>query len=130
MTPILKKSDYETIKSLIEGFHPTQRTKEMGALQSELRRATIVDDDKISPDIIQLGSYFEVQEVVSKRQLRLTLTLPAQANLQEQRISILSPLGVALIGFQKGKEFEWQLPAGKRTFVIEKVSAPNTEPVQ
>ncbi|WP_228693584.1 GreA/GreB family elongation factor [Lunatimonas sp.] len=128
MTPILKKSDYETIKALIEGIHPTQRTKEVGTLQSELRRAKIVEDDKISQNVIQLGSYFEVREITSKRQLCLTLTLPGEANLQEQRVSILSPLGVALIGFQKGKEFEWQLPAGKRTFIIEKVSAPSAVP--
>lgn len=129
MIPILKKSDYETVKSLIENFHPSQRTKEIGTLQAELRRAEIVDDDRISPNIIQLGSYFEVRELSTKHQLCFTLTLPAQSNLQEKRVSILSPLGVALIGFQEGKKFEWQLPAGKRTFVIEKVAAPATEKV-
>lgn len=127
MIPVLKNSDYQIIKTLIENFHPSQRTKEMGTLQAELRRAKIVDDKKIKDNIIQLHSYFEVREISSGKRLCFTLTLPAEANLQEQKVSILSPLGVALIGFQEGKEFEWELPAGKRKFVIEKVSQPLKE---
>lgn len=129
MIPVIKKSDYEIIKSLIENFHPTQRTKEMGTLQAELRRAKVVEDNRISQNIIQLGSYFEVREISTKRQLCLTLTLPAQSNLEEKKISILSPLGVALIGFKEGKQFEWLLPAGKRKFIIEKVSPPINEKI-
>lgn len=121
MIPVLKNSDHQIIKNLIENAHPSQRTKEMGTLQNELRRAKIVDDNKIKANVIQLNSYFEVREISSGNLLCFTLTMPAEANLQEKKVSILSPLGVALIGFQEGKEFEWQLPAGVRKFVIEKV---------
>jgi regulator of nucleoside diphosphate kinase len=127
MLPVLKNSDFQIIKTLIENYHPSQRTKEMGTLQTELRRAKIVDDPVIKNNIIQLNSYFEVRDIRSGNRLCFTLTLPSEANLQEKKVSILSPLGVALIGFQEGKEFEWELPAGVRKFVIEKVEQPIRE---
>ncbi len=122
MKPIIKKSDEKDIRSLMEALPPSQRTKEIGTLQSELRRGQIVDDAKIPEKVIQVGSYFEIKDLASGKKLQLTLTFPNQANLAEKKLSIFSPLGVALIGFQEGQEIEWKLPAGKRKFKIEKVS--------
>ncbi|MDO9552884.1 GreA/GreB family elongation factor [Rhodonellum sp.] len=124
MKPIIKKSDEKAIRFLMENLSASERTKEMGTLQSELMRAEIVEDDKIPETVIQMGSYFEVQEISSKKRLRYSLTFPKQANLAENKLSIFSPIGVALIGFQQGQEFEWNLPAGMRKFKIEKVSQP------
>ncbi|WP_262912209.1 GreA/GreB family elongation factor [Mongoliitalea daihaiensis] len=58
----------------------------------------------------------------SGKRLQFMLTFPKNANLAENKLSILSPLGVALIGFQEGQEIEWPLPAGVRKFKIEKVT--------
>ncbi|ERM80120.1 hypothetical protein P872_13325 [Rhodonellum psychrophilum GCM71 = DSM 17998] len=124
MKPIIKKSDEKAIRFLMENLSASERTKEMGTLQSELMRAEIVEDDKIPETVIQMGSYFEVQEISSKKRLRYSLTFPKQANLAENKLSIFSPIGVALIGFHQGQEFEWNLPAGMRKFKIEKVSQP------
>jgi len=52
------------------------------------------------------------------------LTLPKYANLEEKKLSVLSPLGVALIGFQQGMEIEWHLPAGLKKFKILAVQNP------
>lgn len=122
MKPIIKKSDERAIKALMEIMPPSGRTKEFGVLQSELRRAEIVDEANIPETTIQIGSYFEIQDIESGKWLQFTLTFPKQANLAEKKLSIFSPLGVALIGFQQGQEIEWNLPAGTRKFKIEKVS--------
>lgn len=121
MVPIIKKSDEKILLSLMENIPSNQRTKEMGLLQSELRRAKILTDKKISAKVIQLESNFEIIDIASGKKLKFTLTLPQNSNLAENKLSILSPLGVALIGFQEGQEIEWPLPAGIRKFKIEKV---------
>lgn len=122
MKPIIKKSDYATIKALMEQLSPSEKTKELGALQTELHRATVMDDREFPGDLIQLESYFEIRDLQSGKTFCYTLTVPKRANLSEKRLSIFSPLGVALIGFRQGKSFSWEMPGGLRKFVIEKVS--------
>jgi regulator of nucleoside diphosphate kinase len=46
------------------------------------------------------------------------LVAPDKADIKEKRISVMSPIGTALIGFRKGQKVKWQVPAGKKTFTI------------
>lgn len=124
MIPILKKTDLNLIKSMVEELTPTEKTKELGVLQRELARAKIVEDEAILSTVIQLGSFFELRELTSGNKLCFTLTLPKNADLQEKKLSLISPLGVALIGFQQGAVFEWEMPGGLRRFAIERVTQP------
>lgn len=124
MVPIIKISDKKAILALMESIPFSGRTKELGILQSELRRAEIVEDQAITEKAIQLGSNFDIIDIATGKRLQYTLTYPKNANLAENKLSILSPLGVALIGFQEDQVIEWNLPAGTRKFKIEKVSQP------
>jgi regulator of nucleoside diphosphate kinase len=49
--------------------------------------------------------------------------LPGRADIRQRKISVLSPIGTALIGFRKGQQVQWKVPAGKRTFTIVDVKA-------
>jgi regulator of nucleoside diphosphate kinase len=121
MKPVITVSDYTIIRSLITNLPPNQRTKEIGQLAKEIESATKVADEQIEADIIRLNSYFEVEETQSKQILKLTLTLPKQADLAEKKISIFTPMGVALIGFKAGMQIEWVLPGGPKKLKILKV---------
>src|SRR5690606_9397655 len=118
MKPILTKSDYNTIKELIVNTPSSLITKEISLLAKEIEKAKKVPDSKIEPQIIRINSHFEVQDVASGKLLNFQLTLPKNANLAEKKLSILSPLGVALIGFQEGMEIEWVLPGGLKKLKI------------
>ncbi|RYY11007.1 MAG: hypothetical protein EOO04_35980, partial [Chitinophagaceae bacterium] len=48
----------------------------------------------------------------------LTLVTPDMANIKEKKISVMAPIGTALIGFRQGQKVKWQVPAGKKTFTI------------
>lgn len=126
MKPILKSSDYKKIKSLISDLPRQYRTREIGELQAELENASIVPDEKMSSDIIQLNTYFEVTAMDSDQRICYSLVLPAEADLDKKKISIFSRLGVALIGFREGMQIEWKLPGGMKKFKIEKVLQPVT----
>jgi|SRR5690606_3011583 len=121
MKPIISNSDYKTIYSLIQDMPASQRTKEMGLLQKELDSALKVADEKLGQNIIRLNSYFEVIDQSTGKTLQLRLVLPKMADLSQQKISILSPLGVALIGFSEGMVVEWMLPGGLKKLQIQKV---------
>lgn len=124
MKPIITKTQHAIIKGLIAHLPDRLKTKEIGELNNELKNANVVNDDKIASDVIQINSYFEIEDLTTKQQIKLTLTLPGQANVAEKRISILSPLGVALIGFREGKTVEWTLPGGRKRLKILKVEQP------
>lgn len=124
MQPILTKSDYNTIKDLIVNTPSHLITKEISLLAREIEKAKKVMEAKIDPRVIRINSSFEVQDVASGKLLSFQLTLPKFGNLAEKKLSILSPLGVALIGFQEGMEIEWDLPGGLKKLKILKVDAP------
>lgn len=124
MKPILTKADYNTIKELIVNMPTHLRTKEITLLAREIENAKKVPDSKIEPNIIQLNSTFEIQDIDSGQVLKYQLTLPKEANIAEKKASVLSPLGVALIGFQTGMEIEWMLPGGLKKLKIIDVNSP------
>lgn len=124
MKPILTKTDYSIIKELIVNTPSHLITKEISLLAKEIEKAKIVADSKIEPQVIRINSHFEVEDVTSGQLLKFQLTLPKTANLAEKRLSILSPLGVAMIGFQEGMEIEWPLPKGLKKLKILHVQNP------
>ena len=123
MKPILTKSDFNTIKELILNTPSHLITKEISLLAKEIELAKKVPDAKIDPQVIRINSHFEVQDTASGKLLNFQLTLPKFGNLAEKKLSVLSPLGVALIGFQEGMEIEWNLPGGLKKFKILSVNS-------
>ena len=122
MNPIIAQSELNTLNSLLAEHPFGQNLKEIMQLRQELERAQIVKDDEITDDIIQIGSRCTIEETNSKHQMELTLTTPKDADLTQKKHSVLSPLGVAIIGFKEGLEFEWQMPGGLRKFKVLSVS--------
>ncbi len=118
MIPTINSTDFKILKTLIANYPVQLKTKEVGGLAVELERAKVVEDDAIHPDIIRLGSEFVAQDLESEKKWTLTLTLPEDADMSKQRISVFSPLGVALIGFEKGDTVEWKLPGGLKKLKI------------
>ena len=60
-------------------------------------------------------------EVESGARRELLLVLPRDANVASQRISVLAPLGTALLGYREGDEFEWVMPGGRQRLRVERV---------
>jgi regulator of nucleoside diphosphate kinase len=118
MIPILTNSDHHTIRTLLEEAHRASVSKDLDLLMGELNKAQVVADDEIENDIIRLGSTVEVEDVAANKKMKFQITLPKEADFKQQKISVLSPIGIALIGFRKGMTIEWTLPGGKKTISI------------
>jgi regulator of nucleoside diphosphate kinase len=90
-------------------------------LRREIARARIVDEEKIQGNIITMNSNFLVRLLDSGKVRFYTLVFPKDADFANGKISVLSPLGTALIGYQEGDVVEWVAPAGTKKLKVEKV---------
>lgn len=121
MKPILTKTDYSTLKTITSQIKPIHYSKEVKLLLEELTRVEVVKDSEIENDILRINSYFEAIEEGTRKSLNFKLTLPSEADFKERKISVLSPLGIALIGFKEGMVVECKLPSGTKKIHLLKV---------
>jgi regulator of nucleoside diphosphate kinase len=90
------------------------------ALEMELHRAVVVPAQQIPADIVTMNSELVYEDVESKARRRVTLVYPKDADASRGRISVLAPIGSALLGLRIGQEIEWRTPSGtKRIRVVE-----------
>lgn len=90
-------------------------------LGQELERAQVVDPHKVPGDVITMNSTIRVRDLDDDEVEEYTLVYPERANVEANRISILSPVGTALIGYRTGDTVEWPVPAGKVHLKVEDV---------
>lgn len=90
------------------------------ALDRELDRAQAVRPEEVPPDVITMNSKLRMTDLQSGTQRIVTLVYPDQAN-DADRVSILSPLGTALLGYRVGDEIRWETPAGSLHLRIEEL---------
>jgi regulator of nucleoside diphosphate kinase len=117
---ILTKDDHNLLLSYLKGWwhNKTVDRRYAEALQGELKRAKLVETVDAPADVVRLNSKVIIKTAGKDEVMELTLVTPEQANIKEKRISIMAPIGTALIGFSKGQKVKWNVPAGKKTFTI------------
>jgi regulator of nucleoside diphosphate kinase len=94
---------------------------DLKSLAEELRRAVIVEPDKVPADVITMNSRADVQDLESGETESFTLVFPPEANVEEGKISVLAPIGAGMLGYRVGDEFEWNVPQGVRRMKVAKV---------
>jgi regulator of nucleoside diphosphate kinase len=81
-------------------------------LVEELSRAHIVRDDDCSPHVVRMGSHITYSEDATSRKRKVTLVYPAGADIDQNRVSILTPVGAALIGLSPAQSIGLPTPDG------------------
>jgi regulator of nucleoside diphosphate kinase len=119
----ITKTDEEKLRDLIR---KAQHTKYRGSaylkmLAGELDKAQVVDPHNIPPDVITLNSTAHLIDLESGDEMSYTLVFPEEADVSQGKISILAPIGTAMLGYRVGDIFEWDTPGGKRKIRVEKV---------
>lgn len=84
----------------------------VGQLLDELERAEIVPDDALPGDVIGMGSEVAFRDETGDRERTVRLVYPADANIDGGRVSILTPVGAALLGLRTGDSIEWPMHDG------------------
>jgi regulator of nucleoside diphosphate kinase len=81
-------------------------------LEQELDRAKVVDPKTVPPDLVTMNSRVRLEDLETGEEMVYTLVFPENANLAENKISILAPIGTAMLGYRVGDVFEWKVPGG------------------
>jgi len=81
-------------------------------LAREVERARVVDAAEAPQNLVKMGSEVEFRDDDTGKVRRVTLVYPHEADIDTNRISVLSPIGAALIGLSVGQSIEWEGPAG------------------
>jgi regulator of nucleoside diphosphate kinase len=86
-----------------------------------LERAQVVPSRDISGDVITMNSTVTLKDLDTNEEETYTLVYPEQADTTQGKVSILAPIGTAMLGYRAGDVFEWDVPAGKRRLKVEKI---------
>lgn len=103
---------YENYKRIAEIINVTD-SNEKEKLREELERATVLKNEDIPHDVVTMNSEIVFKDLKNNRESTVMVVFPQDANIEQQKISVLAPIGAALIGLRVGQQIEWPLPSGE-----------------
>lgn len=119
---MVSRKDMERLTTLMEEYRGDASSQPyFKALKRELTQATILEPTDMPADVVTMNSTVQIRNLDAKRSQKVTVVYPQDADIDEDKISILAPIGTALLGYRAGDEVQWEVPAGLRTFRIEKI---------
>jgi len=103
-----------------EASRPESRS-DLQALAEELKRAIIVEPEKVPHDVITMNSRAQLVDLDTGETVTFTLVFPSRASIDAGNISVLAPIGAAMLGYRVGDEFEWKVPDGVRRMRVKQI---------
>lgn len=113
-TIFITSSDKEKLLKMIgleKEFHVGDKDY-LQNLGRELEQAVVVQPEEIPGDVITMRSQAVLQDLDNDEQMTWTLVYPAEADLAENKISVLAPVGTAMLGYRVGDVVNWEIPSG------------------
>jgi len=120
---IITSKDQERLEKLIqlqEEFAAGSKAP-LQALKAELKRAVISDPQNIPHDVITMRSQVLLKDLSSGEEMVYTLVYPDEADMLEGKISVLAPIGMAILGYRENDTVEWAIPEGIAHLKVEKI---------
>jgi len=120
---VVTEFDENRLRNLLAGawrWNARDRTH-VGHLESELDRAEVVAAADVPPDVVTMNSEIAVRDVDSNEEMTFAVVFPSDANVNKRKISILAPIGTAVLGYRVGDTIEWNVPGRTRRLRIERV---------
>ena len=118
-TIYITKNDHRKLIDLIDKKWPNDDNDE--ALLKELEEAIIVEPEKMPNNVITMNSLVNFTDVESGASLKYWLVFPQDADIGQNKISVLSPIGCALLGYQIGDIIALKTPGGERNIKVEQI---------
>ncbi|HVY81748.1 MAG TPA: nucleoside diphosphate kinase regulator [Steroidobacteraceae bacterium] len=123
---VVTELDAAKLRGLLGVFGRARRDQDhLVELALELERAQVVEAGALPGDVVTMHSRVQVTDLTTGERHELVLVFPGQADVRAQRVSVLAPIGTALLGYREGDEVEWPTPGGLRRLRIDKVIQPD-----
>lgn len=114
------KTKLRKLLSTTTGFR-VRDLKTVTDLLDELERAEVITEDSVNQTVVTMNSTVHFQDIETGKEFTYTIVYPEFANSDANRISILAPIGTALLGYKIGDTVEWEVPAGKRKLLVKNI---------
>jgi regulator of nucleoside diphosphate kinase len=126
----LSKADVLRLGTLIrnESAFSIVESSMLDSLQEEVDRAYVVDEQALPSDVVGLDSRVLIRDLKTGECSVYTIVCRSQADLSRGELSVLAPLGTALMGYRSGDEVQWSTPGGIRHLFIEAVMQVDSQP--
>jgi regulator of nucleoside diphosphate kinase len=107
----LSAGECDRLRRLVDAAaDPSQKT--VAFLTREIERADVVEPSQIRRGLVMMGSEVEFRDDSTMKVRRVILVYPNEADVDAGKISVMTPIGAALIGLSVGQSIEWELPSG------------------
>lgn len=118
---IVNSRDFTKLTQIINDTHAHGGNQYLKNLAAELSNAILLDPENIPPDVITMNSKVEFTDVSESGKFVYAIVYPEDADTENGRLSVLAPIGTALLGYRAGDTVTWKVPAGIKKFQIEKI---------
>ncbi len=110
---IVSSHDMDRLEAMLESPAVSQTPAAL-ALVQELNRATVVAPDQVPAGTVMMHSRVECEDELQNEKHVLTLVYPREADVEQGKVSILAPVGTALLGLSVGQTMDWDAPGGRK----------------
>ena len=116
-------ADRDRLEKLLLGARQwSNRDKaHLQALEEELDKAYTVESREIPGDVVTMRSQVRVRDMKSGTEMDISVVFPSEADSEQGKISVLAPIGTALLGYRVGDVVEWKVPGGLRRLKVERI---------
>jgi regulator of nucleoside diphosphate kinase len=124
---MISHEDFNRIELVIAEGRTSRSDRDrqnLDRLDRELRRARRVAVAERPADVVALEAEVTVRDLDDQTEATYQLVLPAKADVARNRLSVLAPIGAALLGYRRGDQIDWPVPGGRRRLRIERVAGP------
>ena len=113
-TIYVTQNDLDRLLDLVEAYSAASGGRRFEQLEGELVRAVVVPRDRIPKDVVTMNSRVVFENETTGGRLEIELVYPRDADIDAGKISILVPVGTALLGMRVGQSIDWELPSGEK----------------
>lgn len=124
---VIEKKEYVLLKRLmnVSGYYKdTTLRSSVQKLMGELQAAKILDEENMPDDVIRFNTTVTILSENGWHK-RFKLVVPSKSDVKNNHISILTPMGSAVMGYAKGDSLVWEFPSGNQKLTIENVEQEN-----
>ncbi len=114
------KKRLEELIDVAEEFGGHDR-RDLEALADELIKSEVVPSEEVPPNVVTMNSKVLLRDMETSEEMIYVLVFPKDANVDAGAISILAPIGTAILGYAKGDVIDWPVPSGIRRIRIEEI---------
>ncbi len=115
--------DLKRLRELIKGAKRVSRrgNEYLESLDAELSGGKVVAPTEVPPDVITMNSQVRLIDLDTRKEMVYTLVFPQEADITQSKISVLAPIGTAMLGYRVGDTFTWKVPDGVRRLQVKQV---------